>query len=583
MIRLGPSALAGRLRAARAFAHRERLPAREGIRFSPVRRAFGLDISDASIEGVELARVRRARFTLRAYNRILLPKGVVVGGEIVQSDALQEALRSLLASARPNAFSRAAVVALPELKVYLHTFAFPMSLREEQMRHAIPFEVQGVLPVDILSMETDVAFHGSRDGTRQHALFAAVPRTLVEAYRALLRSVGIEPVAFDLESAALARSLVGFRLEPTMIVDIGALRTTLSVVERAIVHGAVNIPVGGDKLTEAIMRTEGVPLETAQYEKAVLGVTSRAHPATRSVLEEQLQPMVREMRQMLRTHEESTGRAVRTIVLAGGTALLPGLPDIVADITGCAVALGDPLETIAVAFPASLRAEDATWLRGGRAFFATSIGLAIRGAHGDAARGGMNLLPSAARRRYLLWRENLAVSTLALMFVSVLTPLFLFMALDVVDAGFTSRRIQVQVESVRTLLASQRTAAAAADVEGANQEIDVLAAFRSGMVDPLPTLKRLRAAVPPGVRLVGAAVTAPSGSPGVLSVQLRGLADTRDHFLVFEQNARALPGVQRVDSPLTNLDRPADVPFFLDVTFAGMTGSPGAQPEVSGP
>lgn len=561
--------------------HDDGAPAVESaVRMFPVRRAFGLDISDTSLEGVELARDRRRRVFLRAYNRVVLPAGVVSNGDIVRPDALQDALRALLAGARPAPFSVRAIIGLPESRVYLHTFAYPASLRERQIRESIQFEAQGVLPVTLSEMSADVVFHRSRDGKNLHALFSAVPRELVGQYLTALAAAGIEPVAIEPETAALARALVGVRPEPVLVVDVGALRTTLAVVERGTVHGAVNIVGGGEKFTDAIMGATQSSLAAARGLKMTAGMTADAPPAVQDVLRQELQPVVREIIQVLHAHETKTTRVVRTIILTGGSALLPGLDRFLADATGQTVTIGDPLGPGSIQLPGDLSAADADWLGAGRVFFATSAGLALRGGQLDSPRRGLNLLPQEFRRRYVLWRENLALSALAAATIGVFVTLLFHLGLATLDTAFTARRLHAETEPLRGLLAGERFAAAVTEATSVNADLETLAAFAALTGDPRPLLERLRVAVPSSVRLTGVQLTLPPGVPTSVMITLRGIANTREHFLILEHNVRKLPGVRSVDSPLTNLDRPAAVPFFLglSVELPAPAGATGGEP-----
>lgn len=535
---------------------------------TPASRAFGLDISSTSVEGIELTWRRKTGYELRAYNRVLLPKGAIVDGEILQPDVLRSALKTLMEGVRPAKFSRTAVVTLPEAKVYLHTFEFPAAMSEAQVHSAIPYEVEGVLPVKLQDMETTLLFHRSRDRTTQHVLFAAVPRRLAEEYQALLRSAGVEAVAFDTESASLARSLVGARDEPVLLADIGGRRTTLIVVERGVVHGAVNLPIGGDTITEAIARVIGGDAEAAEYTKETVGVGEGSSPPVRSATEEALRPVLQEMKQLLRSHEAHSGRAVKTIVLAGGSALLPGLDRWIAETTEREVQVGDPFAMPAIHFPLKLTDADVEWLQRGRLFFASSVGLAMRGSRFDPSRAGLNLLPTAIRRRYILWRDNLALTLVSLLAAAVCTVLLALLGAEVLHAQFAGKKIRIEVEPIRASLTGERFMTSIAEAAVVNREVDVVGSFSAQVVDVLPTLRRVRAALSQSVRLFDVSLEAPAGSPAALTVNLRGIAATREDFLAYERKVRSLEGVLSVDSPLENLDRPTTVPFSLVLKVA---------------
>lgn len=538
----------------------------ERFRMTPASRSFGLDISSTSVEGMELVWRRKTGYELKVYNRVLLPKGVIVDGEIQKPDILRSALKSLLDGVRPERFSRTAVVALPEAKVYLHTFEFPVSMREDQARAAIPFEVEGVLPVELKDMETDMLFHRSRERKTQHVLFTAVPRRLVEEYVTFLASVGIEAVAFDTESASLARSLVGLRSDPVMIADIGGHRTTLIVVERGAVHGAVSIPTGGITITEAVAGVTGQSFEAAENTKQTVGVTEEAPPPVREASEEAFKPVLQEAKQLLRSHEAHTGRAVRTIVLAGGTALLPGLDRWIAEATERDVLVGDPFAIPRIRFSPRLPPADVEWLQRGRLFFAVSVGLAMRGSRFDPSHGGLNLLPMALRRRYLLWRETLTLTSMSMIVAAVCTVLLFLLGTEMLRTQFAGGRVRAEVEPIRAAIAGERFASAMTEANAANREAEIIQAFSLQVVDPVNVLRSLRSLVPPTVRLSSVDFAVPAGSVTSLTVKIRGIAATREDFLSFERSVRSLRGVRSIDSPLENLDRPTAVPFSLVLT-----------------
>jgi len=547
------------------------------VRVWPVVHAFGLDISDTSIEAMECEH-QGTTLRLRSYNRVLLEKGVIVDGEITDPDRLQVALDELRASARPASFPHAAVVSLPESRMYMHTFEFPTSFTVKQIRSAITFEVEGVLPIRLEEMITDFVVHRSRDGSQQHVLFAAVPVRLVEQYMQALDRAGIEVVAFDAEAVATARALVGARSEPVLLIDIGGQRTTLLVVERGGVHGAVTLPLGGISVTEAIARAARLGNEEAEVIKMRSGLTDQTPVEVRASVEEQLKPLVHEIQQLSRAHQAHFGRTVQEIILAGGSALLPGLDVYLARVAERQVRVGDPFSVPSVQFPKTLSPEDIEWLQRGRLFFSTSVGLALRGTLRGSPERGVNLLPRARRARYLLWRENLTLTVLALLTVAAWTFLFLMLGISLLRAEFASRRLQAEAKPIRDALASARFSSASEQASTVNQEISLISAFSAEQADILPTAERIRAAIPLGIRLVGVLVEIAPGPQSSYRVRLRGVADTREQFLEFEQKIRHLPGVQSVESPLTNLDRPLAAPFALTLAVSLLPSPPSPSP-----
>ena len=58
-----------------------------------------------------------------------------------------------------------------------------------------------------------------------------------------------------------------------------------------------------------------------------------------------------------------------------------------------------------------------------------------------------------------------------------------------------------------------------------------------------------------------------SFSDGLLSLNLFGMADTRDDLLLFGEALESLPFVSGLDAPLSNYDEKEDISFSLVLTF----------------
>ena len=81
--------------------------------------SFGLDLSDLSIKAVLLDRNGK-RDSVASYGSVPLPIGSVVDGEIVDPDAVKNAVANLLEKAGPRKIrTRQVICSLPETKAFL--------------------------------------------------------------------------------------------------------------------------------------------------------------------------------------------------------------------------------------------------------------------------------------------------------------------------------------------------------------------------------------------------------------------------------------------------------------------------------
>lgn len=530
----------------------------------PVRAALGLDVSDVSIQMMELRRVRGG-FAVAARSHGTLPPGVVRDGEVLNGPAFEAALRETAARATPRPFrTRNVILSFPESKVSLRNFEFPRSLTEDQVRKSTPFEAEGALPLTLDEVYFDLVFHRSRLASH-HVLFAAAPRRIVDAYVAILERAGLRPVAFDVESAALARSIVGFRTEPMLVADIGGRATVVSVIERESVHSAVTLPLAGDALTTAVAAALGLAPEAAEREKCRQGLVGDA--ALREVLTDGVKPIVAELRRTAEYHEAHTGRAVSYLLLAGGSAQMPGLPEHMASATGLQTFVGDPWGTRRVAVPPDGSLGRSAELAAARGAYATVIGLALRGVAWDPATAGINLLPPPLRAPLVNWRATLAASALALGSAVVALALAGTVLGITLARSYTARQVALDAARVREQIFGARFADAAGAANAAIGELDTLQRFPAGAPDAAALLAQVRGARVSGIRLQRVELRAPPEAEQPVVLRLVGIADRRETFLAFEARLRELTNAKKVLSPISNLNLPANAPFEVTLEF----------------
>jgi type IV pilus assembly protein PilM len=164
-------------------------------------------------------------------------------------------------------------------------------------------------------------------------------------------------MAIDTESFALIRSLVGKDKSPIMVVDMGSSRTSITIVEKGIPFLSRSINVGGTAVTRRIMEQMKVNEQDAERVKTDLeslpGADAGAIPA---VLSPVMQPILHEIKYAisLYSHMELTeSKRVEKIILTGGSAHLPSLPEYLSAQLNMNCYRGDPWAR--VAYPQDLR------------------------------------------------------------------------------------------------------------------------------------------------------------------------------------------------------------------------------------
>jgi len=164
----------------------------------------GLAFSDDAIRIIEFKGVNGS-LSLGRFGEMALPIGSIKDGYIAEIPSLSRFL-SEIKSRKNLSFVRAS---LPEEKGYVFTIRVP-DLSYKEIRSSIEYKMEENVPLSLSEIIFDFnIIPDSRDenGTIEVAV-SVLPEKVVTTYVDALHSADIEPVAFEIESQAIARAVV---------------------------------------------------------------------------------------------------------------------------------------------------------------------------------------------------------------------------------------------------------------------------------------------------------------------------------------------------------------------------------------
>lgn len=342
----------------------------------------GLDISDQTVKFIRFGKQGK-QIRVGEHGGIPIEPGVVVNGEIKEPKALAEALRGASFGARPPFRERFVIASLPEEKSFLRVVQVPR-IKTADLKNALRWELSETIPLPLEEIYFDYEVI-PQAALRDHldVLTVAFPREIVDSYLAVFRAAGIVPMALELESQSIARALVDrlHPLDPVIILDIGASRTSFVMLYNGSIALTSTIPFSGKVLNQAIAGALDVDSAKAESIKKETGLRDKsASGAVRTSLQRALSPLVEETEkytEYYRDHLAGRDGAVSDItkiVATGGDAALIGLDAYLARTLHKPVQIGDPFVALR-----SLLAEAVPPVPKNTALqFTTAVGLSIR-------------------------------------------------------------------------------------------------------------------------------------------------------------------------------------------------------------
>ena len=192
----------------------------------------GLALSDGAIRMVQLSK-KRGVFKLESHGEVALERGVIHEGYIHNKENLARVVRELKVR-KDLSFVKAS---LPEEKGYVFTVRIPL-LSYGEMRSSIEFKIEENAPVKLSEVIFDfniVPNSQNEDGTVDVAV-SALPVEVVSEYVAALQMAGVEPVAFEVESQAIARSVISQSEKGVyIIVNLSIRKAGIYIVRQGVV------------------------------------------------------------------------------------------------------------------------------------------------------------------------------------------------------------------------------------------------------------------------------------------------------------------------------------------------------------
>ncbi len=355
---------------------------------------LGLDISATSIKLVELGRDREGRLTLERWAHEPLERDWVSDGNIENFDQVAEALRRVIKKSGTR--TRLAAMALPPSAVITKKIILPGGLSEADLEVQVEIEANQYIPfsLDEVSLDFCVLGPSHANAGDVEVLIAASRREKVQDRQGLAEAAGLKPHIVDVETFA-ARLAAGRLIDSLPIShenrenrdgrDVHDPRTEALVALFEIGSHATRLQVlrggealydrdqlfGGAQLTQLIARQYGLTPEEAEQRKRS-GELPEDYPA--AVLRPFVDSLGQEIARSLQFFFTSTPHnRVDHVLLAGGSASLPGLPETVAAHTSFPSSVADPFEGMALA--AGARGHR---LRQDAPGYLTACGLAMR-------------------------------------------------------------------------------------------------------------------------------------------------------------------------------------------------------------
>ena len=317
---------------------------------------IGLDIRSSSVKLVELAGAGAGQLRVSHFGMELLQPGWVTDAQINDFDQVAQALRRLVR--RSGTETRSAAMALPGTAVITRNIRVPARLSDAELELQVESEANQYIPFPMDEVSLDFCAIGPTDPAADEVdvMIAASRKERVQDMQGLAEAAGLKLAILDIRSYASRRAaarllgqMPGAVPEEQVVAlfEMGGQSTSLQVMQGETLLYEREQAFGGAQLTRLIAEQYGWTTEEAEQRKrrGELPPSDAPH-ILRAFTRDAAQEIGRAMQFFFTSTPHSQ---VQRILLAGGSAAVPGLAAAVTAQTGADCSLADPFQGMALA------------------------------------------------------------------------------------------------------------------------------------------------------------------------------------------------------------------------------------------
>lgn len=322
----------------------------------------GIDIGTSFIKVVEV-RSEGPRAVLNTYGSLALGQYMEDGkvGQVFNFDSTQLATALVDILRETKIGTTNAVIGIPGSSCIIFIMKLPAVIQNKDLPVVIPEEAKKFIPVSIddvmldwyviprredSGVESRVIAESGGEATMSVLVVATLKETVTE-FVEIGQKTGLPTDALEIEVFSNIRSVLSRELFPVLIVDMGASKTKLTIVEHGIVETFRLINKGSQDLTQSISRTANVSFEVAEGLKKEYGLNpSIDHPMLTETIKIHLADIFQEINSTMLAYEKRYNKNIGKIVFTGGGAMLKGLAEYAKNSLSAEITISNPFSKI---------------------------------------------------------------------------------------------------------------------------------------------------------------------------------------------------------------------------------------------
>ena len=240
--------------------------------FTPKRQLVGLDIGSSGIKLVQL-KESRGRYILQKFGFKPLEPEVIVDGTVMDEGRVVSAIKELFEET--NIKVRQVAVSISGHAVIIKKISLP-PMPDAELEGQVRLAAEQYIPFDINEVNIDFSVLPSAEAAgdtqgEMSIILVAAKKDKINELTELVKGAGLFPIVMDVDAFAIenmhAINYPVSQEDTTALVNIGASVMNINIVRGGTSLFTRDIPIGGNRYTEAIQREVGMSYEEAEETK----------------------------------------------------------------------------------------------------------------------------------------------------------------------------------------------------------------------------------------------------------------------------------------------------------------------------
>jgi type IV pilus assembly protein PilM len=321
---------------------------------TPRRQLVGLDIGSSAIKVAQL-KESKGRYFLQKFGVKPLEPEVIVDGTVMDEGRVVAAIRELFDEA--NIKNRHVAISISGHAVIVKKINLP-PMPDEELEGQVKLAAEQYIPFDI--NEVNIDFHVlppdmSNDGQGDMAvILIAAKKDKINELTELVKAAGLIPMVMDVDAFAIENMhAINYPMaqeETTALVNLGASVMNVNIIRAGASLFTRDIPLGGNRYTEAIQREMGLSFEEAEESKKNDRAGNSSGVSVGNVIDSVNAEVAAEIARTVDYFKNSTSNSeLSRVLLCGGVAKAKGLIQQLGDRMQLSVEMAEPFAEIDIA------------------------------------------------------------------------------------------------------------------------------------------------------------------------------------------------------------------------------------------